>query len=88
METKETWNTVARKNRMPSCLFSIATNEIAEALGKNGGLLWQMSVEEFDNQILQPAFDDALKSCFQEMITDILDIRYYLGLEKELQFYE
>ena len=83
-----TWNDKARESRMPACLFRIATWEIAENLGKNDGLLWQLSVQDFDEQILQPAYEQALKSCFQEMLTDISDIRYYLGLEANLQFYE
>ena len=83
-----TWNDKARENRMPACLFRIAAWEIAESLGKNGGQLYQLSVQDFDEQILQPAYEQALKSCYQEMLTDISDIRYYLGLEANLSFYE
>lgn len=73
-------------NRMPAALWRILAQDLAEQVGLNNGQLYQMSVKELDEKILQPCMDAAIQDCFQEMIADISDIRYFLGLADKLYF--
>ena len=76
------WTTKA-ENRMPACLVRLV-EQLAERLDINNGQVFQLSVEDLEEQVLAPSYSDALKSCFQEMLVDIGDIRYFLGLQDKL----
>lgn len=76
------WTTKA-EDRMPAILVRLI-EELAELLDIKNGQVFQLSVEELEQQVLAPAYDDALKICYQEMLVDIGDIRYFLGLQDKL----
>lgn len=75
--------TTKTENRMPACLVRLV-QELAENLDIKNGQVFLLTVEELDEQVLEPSYSAALKICYQEMLTDITDIRYFLGLEETL----